>query len=268
MQGTRTTTPSALARARMESGRWEPLFTASWDRVLMIHLEVDPVALAREVPFALDLWDGHAFVTLVAFTMRGRRPVVGGRVGAWFFGPIATHGFLNVRTYVRHAAEPGIYFLAEWLSNRLAVRLGPWTFGLPYRHGELHYTHDWEGNVLGGRVKDLGSGAELRYRATRGVDRSFEGCDRGTRLEWLMERYTAYTACRGRRRLFRVWHPPWPQVEVLAELEDRRMLAENWPWMSGACVVGANYSPGLDGVWMGRPRPVADGLSAGSGNTW
>ena len=51
-------------------------------------------------------------------------------------------------------------------------------------------------------------------------------------------------------------------------LEDSRMLAENWSWMSGGCVVGANYSPGLDGVWMGRPRPVADGLSAGSGKTW
>lgn len=27
-------TPSAAARARMESGRWEPLFKAAWDRTL------------------------------------------------------------------------------------------------------------------------------------------------------------------------------------------------------------------------------------------
>jgi uncharacterized protein YqjF (DUF2071 family) len=259
MRGGMAPSPSATARVRMESGRWDPLFTASWDRVLMIHLEVDPAALGREVPFALDLWDGHAFVTLVAFTMRGMRPVVGGRLGAWFLGPIATHRFLNVRTYVRHGAEPGIHFLAEWLSNRLAVQLGPWTFGLPYRHGRLEYNHDWECDRLEGQVKDAGTGSELRYRARRGEGRTFARCEAGTRLEWLMERYTAYTECRGRHRLFRVWHPPWPQAEVEAELVDCGLLVENWPWMGGGCVVGANYSPGLDGVWMGRPRRLEFG---------
>ncbi|MBI3881156.1 MAG: DUF2071 domain-containing protein [Verrucomicrobia bacterium] len=113
--------PSAAAIERMRSRRGEPLFVADWERALMLHLEVDADELQRAVPFPLDLRDGRAFVSLVAFTLRGMRPAFGGRLGAWLMKPIATHHFLNVRAYVRHRGEPGIFFLAEWLSNRLAV---------------------------------------------------------------------------------------------------------------------------------------------------
>ena len=68
------------------------------------------------------------------------------------FQPIATHNFLNVRTYVIHNGEPGIHFLAEWLSNRLAVALGPVTFGLPYHHGHLAYNLSGEHDELHGTV--------------------------------------------------------------------------------------------------------------------
>jgi len=76
-------------------------------------------------PYHLDLYDGSAFVSLVAFTMRGMRPRLGGSLSALFFKPISTHHFLNVRTYVTHEAEAGIYFMQEWLSSRLANVAGP-----------------------------------------------------------------------------------------------------------------------------------------------
>src|SRR2546426_7688628 len=125
--------PSEAARLRLLSLPGEPLFIADWDGVLMIHYQVDADLLAPIIPFALHLHNGKAFVSLVAFTMRRMRPRFGGRLSAWLLKPIATHAFLNVRTYVRHYGEPGIYFLAEWLSNRLSVALGPRLFGLPYR---------------------------------------------------------------------------------------------------------------------------------------
>src|SRR5690242_15645029 len=134
-----STQPSMAARQRMLSRWGEPLFIAGWKNVLMMHFEVDAAALQRDVPFQLDRHEGHAFVSLVAFTMCDMRPRVGGRLGAWLFRPVATHDFLNVRTYVRHNNECGIHFLAEWLSSRLAVKLGPATFGLPYRHGLMAY---------------------------------------------------------------------------------------------------------------------------------
>jgi len=58
---------SEAARCRLLSSPGEPLFIADWDRALMIHYEVDGVALQRKVPFELDLWNGRAFVSLVAF---------------------------------------------------------------------------------------------------------------------------------------------------------------------------------------------------------
>src|SRR5262245_6496886 len=101
---------SAMARAMMLRRGAEPLLLADWVNALMVQLEVDPDALQRDTPFELDLFDGRAFVSLVAFTMRRMRPRLGGRWTAWFFRPIATHPFLNVRTYVRHKDEVGIHF--------------------------------------------------------------------------------------------------------------------------------------------------------------
>ena len=43
----------------------DPLFYADWDRMLMIHYEVDPAALRPYVPFPLDLRRGKAYVTLL-----------------------------------------------------------------------------------------------------------------------------------------------------------------------------------------------------------
>src|SRR5690349_20179913 len=84
---------SDVARCRLLSCRGEPLFYANWQRVLMIHFEVDPEALQQDVPFELDLRDGRAYVSTVAFTMHGMRPRIGGRLSAWLFRPIATHEF-------------------------------------------------------------------------------------------------------------------------------------------------------------------------------
>lgn len=248
-------TLSAMARRRLLSQRGEPLFLADWMRVLMLHFEVDASELQRVVPYQLDLHDGRAFVTLVAFSMENMHPRVGGKLGAWLFRPIATHDFLNVRTYVRHSGEPGIHFLAEWLSSWLAVQLGPRTFSLPYRHGHIRYEHDWEVGKLRGLVRDVATQSEFSYRADLENGAPFGPSERGSLDEWLMERYSAFNSARSKKR-FRVWHPPWPQCPVEAQLEDLALLTMNWPWFRSAQFVGANFSPGVRNVWMSCPNRV------------
>ena len=127
-------------------------FLADWERALMLHYEVDPKELQPFVPFELDVREGKAFVTLVAFTMRGLRPRRGGWLTASIFAPIATHELLNVRTYVRYGGESGIYFLAEWLPNLLSVAMGGLVFGLPYRWGKLVFAHTHELGAVSGEV--------------------------------------------------------------------------------------------------------------------
>lgn len=245
---------SAVARHRLLANRGEPLLTADWDRVLMIHYEVDPAALRAFVPFPLDLRDGRAYVSLVAFTMRGMKPTRGGKLAEWLFRPIATHGFLNVRTYVRVGSEPGIYFLTEYLNNLASLRLGPPLFGLPYRGARLDYRHTWEDAEIAGNVHDATADTTLAYTAPVTPEAAFSTSPAGSLTEWLMERYTAFTAHGRHRRLFRVWHAPWTHTPVSVKIGDDSLLRARWPWFARARLVGANFSPGLRDVWMGRPH--------------
>lgn len=250
--------PNDLGWQRLHSRRGEPLFLADWERAVFIHFSVDPERLQPWVPFPLDRRDGSAWVSLVAFTMRGMRPRLGGWVGRRLFAPIATHAFLNVRTYVVRDGEPGIHFLAEWLTNRLAVGLGPVVFGLPYRLGRIDYRHEPEHDrLVEGRVTTADGGAALRYRA-EGPTGPLAACARGSLDEFLLERYTAYVAWAGGQRLgyFRIWHPPWPQCRIDLSLADRSLLdrVPGGPdWGYGARLAFANYSPGCRDVLMGRP---------------
>jgi uncharacterized protein YqjF (DUF2071 family) len=229
----------------------EPLFYANWDHAVFIHYESDPSALKNSVPYAIDLYDGRAFVSVVAFTLRGMRLRLGGKISEWLFKPIATHHFFNVRTYVRHGGESAIYFMAEWLSNRLSVALGPITFGLPYRFGKVEYENAGENGYLHGKVS-VREG-EFEYRAP--VGKYFSVCEPGSLAEFLLERYTAFTSAGRRKQFFRVWHEPWEQTSVEVKVASDNLLAATGGWWPTGQFIFANYSPGV-GVWMGRPHFV------------
>lgn len=247
-------TLSEAARRRMLALPGEPMFYARWDRAVFIHYAADAAVLQRDIPFELDLRDGRAFVSIVAFTLARMRPRLGGRLGEWLFKPIATHEFLNVRTYVRHRGEPGIYFLAEWLSNPLSVHLGPRTFGLPYKFGRLSYGHARVRGDIRGTVE--AREGRLTYQGDV-ADSSFAPGEPGSLTEFMLERYTAFTQQRKRARFFRVWHSPWEQAPAEIEVTADTLMASTGRWWKTAESIGANYSPGVE-VWMGRPHLLAD----------
>jgi len=251
---TETMNASQLGKQRMLSRVGEPLFYADWERALFIHYEVEAEALQRWVPYPLDLYEGRAFVSLVAFTMRGMRPRIAGKLGAKLFAPIGSHDFLNVRTYVKHGEEAGIYFIREWLPNRIAVCLGPGVFGLPYRYGKLNYEHRHEEGCLSGEISE--GGGKLAYRVNL-KNQDFSSAVTDELGGFLLERYTAYTHGCGMRRFFRVWHEPWQQTEVDMEINENTLIARapgGEEWAVDARLAGANYTPGAKDVWMGRPH--------------
>lgn len=249
--------PGEAARKRLLSVTGEPLFLADWSRAVFIHYEVPADALRRDVPFELDLREGKAYVSLVAFTMQRMRPFFGGRFTEWLLKPIARNDFLNVRTYVHHRGEPGIYFLKEWMNNPLSVRLGPWTFGLPYRFGKLNYQNRHEAGCLSGTVREPNTKSFFSYEGALNGP-GFHPCPAGSIDEFLMERYTAFTAHGTKRRFFRIWHPPWRQQAIRVSVPEDSLLGEVWPWFADANLVGGNYSPGAQDVWMGRPHAIKD----------
>jgi uncharacterized protein YqjF (DUF2071 family) len=160
--------------------------------------------------------------------------------------------FLNVRTYVTHRGEPGIYFLSERLPNALSVALGKPVFGLPYRLGKLHYEHPARSGNLHGTVSSPDGKSTLDYLGH--VDDRFAPAVAGSLDEFLLERYTAFTQTCGINRLFRVWHPPWQQAAATLCVRENTLMELEGHWAHHAGYIGASYSPGFDQVWMSRPR--------------
>jgi len=243
-----------MARDRMIADWGDPLFLADWDRALFLHFDVDAETLQGAVPFELDLWRGRtAIVTLVAFTMRRMRLSVGGPLTEWMSAPLATHEFLNARTYVRRGDERGIFFIREWLPNLLARCAGPLTFGLPYRLGVIEYRHNHEDGELAGVVYPRAGDGRLSYRGrAHPVEESAP-----VLRDFLLERYSAFTSALGVLRKFHVWHAPWnaSAVEIIVDEASIFNLVPGCD-AAGAKFLCAHYSVGVDKVWMGRPRLV------------
>jgi uncharacterized protein YqjF (DUF2071 family) len=241
------------ARERFLVCEGKPLFVGDWLKAVFIHYEIDPAILQPHIPFSLDLHNGKAYVSLVAFTMNRLRPRIGGNWTEFLFKPIATHEFFNVRTYVRYNGESGIYFIAEWLSNWLSTQLGPFTYGLPYRFGRIKYQHQDRAGLICGTV--VAGEAEFSYRGDLNCT-NFEPCAEHSLSEFLLERYTAFTGRGDARRLFRIWHKPWQQKQITVQVDRSDLLGKAGPWFRDARRVGANYSVGVQDVWMGRPHHV------------
>jgi uncharacterized protein YqjF (DUF2071 family) len=248
------------------------MFIADWLDVIFVHFRISPERLALLVPLPLDLHQGDAYVSLVAFTQSNLRPSFGGRIAALLASPLARHEFLNVRTYVRcgdgagagaGASASGIFFMTEWIPNRLAALVGPRTYGLPYRLGRLSYRgmrREIEAAGRGLTIAVRGMSAspmQLAAPAAGRRERMGEApMPRETFDEFLLERYTAFTSRNGIVRRFDVEHVPWPQRRVEVDLIDTSLLALSGPWLEDAELVAAHYSPGVRDVIIGRPRRV------------
>jgi uncharacterized protein len=231
--------------------------------MVFVHYRVPPEVLRPHVPHPLDLFDGSAWVSLVFFRLERMRPPGFGALGRALLRPISDHVFLNVRTYVRGEAGPGIHFLAEWIPNRLSHWVGPRIYGLPYRLGG--FDHDLAGDKNGvGRIAvadpALGTGLSLAFPARPAEDGSARP---GSIEEFLFERYTGYTCHAGVRRYFRVAHEPW-KFHALDWIRTDPALVENaFPWFAAAEFHSAHRTDGVRDVHMSRP--VTLGARAASG---
>lgn len=244
------------AKARLVLAKRDPVMMCDWERVLFIHFEVDPAMLQREIPFPLDLFHGRAFLTAVAIHVRRLRTWRCAQTGEFLLKPLAIGELLNVRTYVRWRDEPGIFLMTQWLGSKINLALGPRTYGLPYRLGNLRYHHDHESGNLNGRVVDESSLRRLEYHARTTPE--FWLPEAGSLEEFLLEQYTAYTARGNTQRYYHIWHEAWPIAPASVEFSDMGLLTAKWPFLKNATPVAAQYSPGVPNVWLGRPYRIQE----------
>ena len=256
-----------LAKRTIEKTPYDPLFVADWAQPVFLHFSMNPDVLQPSIPFPLCCRDGKAYLSLVAFTMRSMRFYWGGAITKWMTRPIASHCFLNLRTYVKYGNNCGIYFVSEWLNNRISQRLGPITFGLPYRFARHDYRHDYEAGRFEGIV-DVPKGGEFRYSCEIDSAKGSEACPSGSIDEFLLERYVAFTSTAKKKRYFRVWHEPWSQMPLrnastsgLEHIIDPVCGEKVRLAMTPA---GGNTALDAKNVWMGRPHSIAKMHSASS----
>jgi uncharacterized protein YqjF (DUF2071 family) len=210
------------------AGPW--IMGQSWCDLLFCHWPVAPAAVRDHVPASLplDLIDGRAWISITPFEVRGTRPR-----GAPAPPVLSRFPELNVRTYVRRGARPGIWFLSLDAASALAVGAARGLYRLPYFRARMAIAADGPWVVYRSERRDpRGAPArfEARYRPTGGVRHAAAGS-----LEaWLDERYRLYTVDDG-GRLFSadIHHRPWTLRDAEAEIGLNTMTAPHGIELTG-----------------------------------
>jgi uncharacterized protein len=161
---------------------------------IMLHWKIDAEALRDEIPagLELDLYEGQAYVSIVAFTVC--------RLSPRLFPPlpfISNFNEINLRTYVIKDGKPGIYFLSIEAGKWLPAILARLFMGLPYRKSVIHRAPGfYSGNGINGSL-------ELRH-VSGGKIENKSGLD-----YFLTERHCLYEEEKGRLFRIDIHHKPW-----------------------------------------------------------
>lgn len=171
-----------------------------WRQTFYVHWLVPADTLALRIPRGceLDLWRGHAVVSMVALDVEGPAP------RAIMKTPVA-HLFryrqLNLRTYVDGAEGPGMTLL-ETRIDRVTYALGARLAGMPY-HLDRQLTYEVHAASLDLRARGL---------AAHGLvgDLPPSTMPKGTLEHFACERYRAYAQLPvGRTLCVQISHAPW-----------------------------------------------------------
>jgi uncharacterized protein YqjF (DUF2071 family) len=196
------------------------LMTQSWNSLLFAHWRVDASQMRRAVPdvFDLDLFDGEAWLGVVPFYMTN----VGFR-GAPALPWLSAFPELNVRTYVRVAERPGVYFFSLDAGRRLAVAAARALLNLPYYSAVMRVERRDEGVEYQSTRR---SGMPAEFRATyQPAGRPFVA-SAGSIEYFLTERYCLYHRDhRSRPYRLEIHHRPWSLQLARATITTNSMAA-------------------------------------------
>ena len=199
----------------MPDGPW--IMSQTWHDLLFAHWPVDKEALRSLVPkgFELDLFDGEAWVGVVPFHMSNVAPRFVPAL-PW----VSSFPELNVRTYVRVAGKPGVYFFSLDAGNPVAVGAARTLLNLPYYSADMHVTSDDTIQYKSRRLSEPSAEFEGWYRA--GGNPRTAATD--TLEYFLTERYCLY-AVDHQFHAYRleIHHPIWALETADAEIAVNTM---------------------------------------------
>ncbi|HEV3238289.1 MAG TPA: DUF2071 domain-containing protein [Gemmataceae bacterium] len=178
--------------------------TAQWSNLFLATYAVPKELLTPRLPpgLELDLRDGQAFVSLVAFDFIDTR-VLG----------IPWPGYrnfpeLNLRFYVRHGNDRGVVFIREYVGKRLVAWIARGLYNEPYRVAPMTsvVTEDSETNTVEHRLTVAGRTNILRVTGSKP-----SYCPEPASVEhFFKEHHWGFNMDRGGRTVrYRVDHPKW-----------------------------------------------------------
>jgi uncharacterized protein len=181
------------------------VMTQTWHDLLFAHWPLDSQEVRSRVPreFELDLIDGDAWVGIVPFHMTNVAPR-----GIPSLPGVSEFPELNVRTYVRVADRPGIYFFSLDAGSSLAVRAARWLLNLPYYTASMTVTS--RGNAIDFESRRGRGDGAAEFRATYQPSGPPFTSKPGSLEYFLTERYCLYHLHHhgGPYRL-EIHHPRW-----------------------------------------------------------
>lgn len=205
--------------------------TAEWRDLVMINYKVDPALLRPHVPrgTSLDLWNGRAFISLVAFKFLNTK-VLG--------LPIPWHqNFeeVNLRFYVvrEHQEElrRGVVFIRE-IVPKAAIA---WVARMLYNENYVAAPMRHEGAAHPESVRSLSYGWQMHQRWHDIEVTTSARCelpDEDSEASFITEHYWGYVSERSGATIeYRVEHPAW-QVDTLSacrvEMDAGQVYGDPW----------------------------------------
>jgi uncharacterized protein len=116
-----------------ETANRSPFLTASWRNLLLLNYATDPQVLRKYLPknCDLDLLDGKAFVSLVAFQFRNTK------VKGIKWPGFVNFPEVNLRFYIRHNGKRGVCFIKEYVPSLLVSSIARIIYNEPYKKARM-----------------------------------------------------------------------------------------------------------------------------------
>jgi uncharacterized protein YqjF (DUF2071 family) len=217
-----------------------------WSRLVFLHWRLAPEVIRSFVPatLQLDLFEGAAWVSLVAFTVSRMRPTLLPPIPG-----LSDAHQINVRTYVHRDLVPGLWFFSLDANNPLAVWAARLSYRLAFFHAHMHVVED--GSVVAFRsARRDASAAKPTFDAAWQVGDTRPAAEPGTLDFFLLERYVLYSGSNDHLLRARIHHRPWPlRRATFRHLSSTMLEAQGLPRQTDAPLIHAQAVPFDVDIW-------------------
>ncbi|TXG34570.1 DUF2071 domain-containing protein [Seonamhaeicola maritimus] len=191
--------------------------TCEWRDLIMSTFEVEKSVLEPYLPkdTAIDLYNGKALISLVAFTFSKVK----------FFGikvPFHQHfGQINFRFYAKSKTDGsrGVVFIKEFAPKHLIALVGNTLYNEPYFFKDIGLKKQIKEDSLklSYNFRDAAIKAEASY--------STKDLKKNTLKHFVVDRYIAFIKNKKNKTVrYNIYHKPWKTYQLSKSVLDNRLL--------------------------------------------